>query len=221
MVVCAVQGGHGPDVGVVGEGCAVDALQLQQQVVGAGVPVAHGGAVFKQAVCNMAQGAVPGGVIIDAVVADPGEVDLGLLIVGHGGGDLSALPQGIMDGNGRLHGRVAVSQDLISRAGGGEGEGDGPVRRIGAVDRVVALLTIGFHSCQGCLHHPSGGGYGETGVLQDQRVLVGCQHVADAFIYLRRSGGSGDIRPQGHQISHGSALGAPGLLSQVPVRRCP
>ena len=32
VVVCAVQGGHGPDVGVVGEGCAVDALQLQQQV---------------------------------------------------------------------------------------------------------------------------------------------------------------------------------------------
>src|SRR5699024_5785269 len=80
VVVRAVQGGHGPDVGVVGEGCAVDALQLQQQVVGAGVPVAHGGAVFKQVVCDVAQGAVPGGVIIDAVVADPGEIDPGLLI---------------------------------------------------------------------------------------------------------------------------------------------
>ena len=67
----AVQCGHGPDVGGVGESVAVDALQLQKQIVSAGIPVADGLAVMKQAVGQVADGGVVPGVIVGAVGGDP------------------------------------------------------------------------------------------------------------------------------------------------------
>ena len=78
VVFRTVQGGDGPDVVPLDDGGAPDALQLQKQVIGPGVAVADGGAVCKQAVGNVAEGIVPGLVVVDAVVADPAVVDPGL-----------------------------------------------------------------------------------------------------------------------------------------------
>ena len=96
----AVQCGHGPDVGGVGEGVAVDALQFQKQIVSAGIPVADGLAVMKQAVGQVADGGVVSGVIVGAVGGDPLVIGPGDLPLGGGGGNGPLLPQRVMDGDG-------------------------------------------------------------------------------------------------------------------------
>ena len=45
VILRAIQRGYSPDVGVIHIGVAVNALQLQKQVIGAGVAVAHGKAL--------------------------------------------------------------------------------------------------------------------------------------------------------------------------------
>ena len=71
MVLGAVQGGQRPDMARVGDGGAVDALQLEQQVVRAGIAVADRFAGVKETIGDVADGRLPGAVIIDAVLADP------------------------------------------------------------------------------------------------------------------------------------------------------
>ena len=78
VVLHAVRRGDGPNVVPADVGGTVDALQLQQQVVRAGVAVADGGAVLEQAVGEVAEGGVPGLEVIGAVLADPAVVDPGL-----------------------------------------------------------------------------------------------------------------------------------------------
>ena len=95
-----VQHGHGPDVGGIGQGVAVDALQLQKQVVGAGVAVADGGAVLEQAVGQVADGGIVSRLVIGAVGGDPLIIGPGDLPLGGAGGDNALLPQGIVDGDG-------------------------------------------------------------------------------------------------------------------------
>ena len=46
----AVQHSHRPDVGGIGQSVAVDALQLQEKIVGTGIAVADGNAVLEQAI---------------------------------------------------------------------------------------------------------------------------------------------------------------------------
>ena len=72
------------DVGGVGESVAVDALQLQKQIVSAGIPVADGLAVMKQAVGQVADGGVVPGVIVGAVGGDPLVIGPGDLPLGGG-----------------------------------------------------------------------------------------------------------------------------------------
>ncbi len=96
----AVQCGHSPDVGGVGERVAVDALQLQEKIVGTGIAVADGNAVLEQAIGQVADGGVVPGVIVGAVGGDPLVIGPGDLPLGGGGGNGPLLPQRVMDGDG-------------------------------------------------------------------------------------------------------------------------
>ena len=82
----SVQNGHRPDVGVVGQGVAVNALQLQQEVVGAGVAVADGFSVPEQAVGQVADGGIVRSVVIGAVGGNPLVIGKGNLPLGGAGG---------------------------------------------------------------------------------------------------------------------------------------
>ena len=122
MVFGAVQCGYRPDVGVVGEGGAVDTLQFQKQIVGTGVAVADGGTQCKQAVRRVADGFISGLIVVDGIFTDPSVVDPGLFQLRHAGGDLPVGPELVVDRNGCLHGGGAVFLHAVFGSRGGEGQ---------------------------------------------------------------------------------------------------
>ena len=171
MVFRTVQGGDGPDVVPLDDGGAPDALQLQKQVIGPGVAVADGGAVCKQAVGNVAEGIVPGLVVVDAVVADPAVVDPGLFQLRHIRTENSLVPEPVVDGDSGLHGGGAVLLGPPSRPGGGKAQSR-QTRAPGAVDLVIALLTVVLHHGQGLVHKLPGLRLGEAGEVEYQLVAA-------------------------------------------------
>ena len=83
MVLGTVQICNRPYVAGIGQGCAFDALQLQKQIIRAGIAVAYGGAIVKQIIGDVAQRGVTGTVVVNTVVADPGVVHPGFFILCH------------------------------------------------------------------------------------------------------------------------------------------
>ena len=216
----AVQCGHGPDVGGVGESVTVDALQLQKQIVSAGIPVADGLAVMKQAVGQVADGGVVPGVIVGAVGGDPLVIGPGDLPLGGGGGNGPLLPQRVMDGNGGRQRFRPVFLGTVA-GDGAEFQDHGPGGVIGAGGVVIALLAVPLDRQQGIVQSFLSAGNGKALIVfQGQGVFPLREHIADGLVIVRRSLWGGYVGPRRDQILVGGPLGAV-KLRQVPVRRQP
>lgn len=172
---------------------------------------------MEHAVGQMADGGIVPGVIVDAVGGDPLVVGPRGLPLGRGGGDDALLPQPVMHGDGGGEGLRPVFLGFVP-GDGAELYRHGAGGRIGAGGVVVALLTVALYRKQCgvqrflCRRDGKAGG-----ILDSQRMLPLCEHIADVRIVVRRRGRGGNVFPNRHEILVGRALGAE-KVSEVPVR---
>ena len=147
----------------------------------------------------MAQGLVPCAVVIHAVVADPGIIYPGLFCLCHGCGQLSALPQLVMDRNGSFHGGRPVLFQPAAASAGGKGHPQTAVRHNRTGNGVITLLAVAFHHSQRLLHLLAGADHGNIRVGQRQRMVAGGEHIPHTLVHFRLRLRRGNIRPRLHQ----------------------